>query len=481
MELSFHGAAQGVTGSCHRISAGGYSVLLDCGLFQGRRHQTREWNERFGFEPTEIDAVVQSHAHVDHTGRLPVLVRDGFEGVIHATEATRELSQLLLADCAHILEKDALYLNKTRMRDWAKGRRGKRGHEQKPDLLAPLYLGEDVDATMQRFVGHSYGEWFQVTPNMRFRFHDAGHILGSAWVEGEIVEGKRTWRLCFTGDYGRSGLPLLRAPEALLPADVVISESTYGDRNHPDFAGMRGELRAAIERLLERGCGKLLIPAFAVGRTQDVLYALGRLFASKEVPRLPVYVDSPLATAATRLVRRHGHLFNDRALDELGWSEGGEIRLCPGVEFLETPEQSKSMNAREDPLIILSASGMMEQGRILHHLKHGLPRTDCEVLAVGFQAQHTLGRRLVEGASEVRVLGTTVPVRARITSMQGFSAHAGRDDLLAALSPLADGAEVLFLVHGEDDAREALRGTLSNRGYRRIEEPVPHQKFVLEP
>lgn len=482
MELSFHGAAQGVTGTCHRIRAGGYTVLLDCGLFQGRRHEVREWNQRFGFPEDEVDAVVQSHAHVDHSGRLPVLVRNGFRGPIHATQATRDLCELLLVDCAHILDKDASYLNRQQLKDWDKVRKRKSRRDErpaKPELLEPLYTREDVDAALAQFEGHDYGEWFQVTPNMRFRFHDAGHILGSAWVEGEIEDAGRVRRLVFTGDYGRSGLPLLRAPEALAPADIVITESTYGDRQHPDFDGMRGELLAAIERLHARGCGKLLIPAFAVGRTQDVLYTLGRLFEEGATKRLPVYVDSPLATAATRLVRRYSHLFNARALSKLGAADAGEVRLCPGVEFLETPDDSKAMNLREDPLILLSASGMMEQGRILHHLKHGLPREDCEVLAVGFQAQHTLGRRLVEGAREVRLLGTTVPVRARVTSMQGFSAHADRDDLLAALTPLASGAEVLFLVHGEDDAREALRGTLSLRGFRRIEEPAPHQNYHL--
>ncbi|MAW59826.1 MAG: hypothetical protein CMJ94_03200 [Planctomycetes bacterium] len=485
MELSFHGAAHGVTGSCHRIRAGGSTVLLDCGLFQGRRNEVREWNQQFGFEETRIDAVVQSHAHVDHSGRLPVLVRNGFAGSVHATQATRDLCELLLMDCAHILDKDASYLNKHRLKDWDKERRKHRDRKKrspKPELIEPLYQKADVEEALKRFVGHRYGEWFQATANMRFRFHDAGHILGSAWVEGEIEEDGHVWRLVFTGDYGRSGLPLLRAPEPLLPADIVISESTYGDRQHPDFDGMRGELCAAIERLLERGCGKLLIPAFAVGRTQDVLYTLGRIFHEGIVPRVPVYVDSPLATAATRLVRRYSHLFNEQALRELGGGErGDEVRLCPGVQFLESPEESKSMNLREDPLILLSASGMMEQGRILHHLKHGLPREDCEVLAVGFQAQHTLGRRLVDGAREVRLLGTTVPVRARITTMHGFSAHADRDDLLDALSPLAKQAAVLFLVHGEDDAREALRGTLKNRGYRRIEEPAPHQVFSLNP
>jgi metallo-beta-lactamase family protein len=482
MELSFHGAAHGVTGSCHRIRSGGYTVLLDCGLFQGRRKLTRELNQTLGFEAHEVDAVVQSHAHIDHSGRLPVLVRLGFEGKIHATQATRELCELLLADCAHILDKDAQYVNKQHLRDYEKMRRagkgGKRGLE-KPELVEALYSKEDVDRTMRRFRGHDYEEWFEATPNMRFRFHDAGHILGSAWVEAEISEPSKTWRLVFTGDYGRSGLPLLRNPKPLLPADIVITESTYGDRQHPDYVDMSSELQAAVERLHARGRGKLLIPAFAVGRTQDVLYTLGRLFALGAIPRLPVYVDSPLATAATRLVRRYAHLFNEEALSELEASTVDEVRLCPGVQFLESPEESKSMNFREDPLIILSASGMMEQGRILHHLKHGLPRKDCEVLAVGFQAEHTLGRRLIEGAEEVRLLGTTVPVRARVTAMHGFSAHADRDDLLDALRPLAGGARTLFLVHGEDAARASLRTDLEASGFRQIEEPMPQQNYSI--
>ncbi len=495
MELSFHGAAGGVTGSCHLIRANGKSVLLDCGMFQGRRKEARKLNLTFGFDPCRIDAVVQSHAHIDHSGKLPLLVDGGFSGKIHATHGTMDLCRILLRDCAHILLRDALFLTKKRMKEHARKRKLARRrlrevHEtidyssemdvgRIPRPIAPLYLKEDVDEAMKRFRPHRYGEWFEVVDGMRFCLHDAGHILGSAWVEAEITEGSQTRRLVFTGDYGRSGAPLLRAPDAIQPADIYISESTYGDRIHPPFLGMRNGLAAAVRRLAERGTGKLLIPAFAVGRTQDLLFHLGQIFKNNEAPTVPVFVDSPLATEATVIARKHRDYFNQSALDALNGNGGDEFALLPGVNFVESADESKALNRRKDPIIVISASGMMEQGRILHHLIHALPRPNCELLIVGYQAQGTLGRRILEGAEEVRILGESVPVNARVEVMTGFSAHADRRDLLAALSPHAHQAEALFLVHGEDDQRSALADEFRQRGFAHVEMPQMNQSFEI--
>ena len=495
MELSFHGAAGGVTGSCHLIEANGKRVLLDCGMFQGRRKEARKLNLTFGFNPNRIDAVVQSHAHIDHSGKLPLLVDSGFRGKIHSTHGTMDLCKILLRDCAHILMRDALFLTKKRMKEHARKRklarrRMREVHEmidygsevdvgKIPRPISPVYLIEDVEEALKRFRPHRYGQWFEVVDGMRFRFHDAGHILGSAWVEGEVTENGITRRIVFSGDYGRSGAPLLRAPEPLVAADIYIAESTYGDRTHPPFRGMRDGLAAAVRRLAARGEGKLLIPAFAVGRTQDLLFHLGQIFKNEEAPRVPVFVDSPLATEATVIARKHRDYFNESAIDALNGNGGDTFALLPGVNFVESADGSKALNRRNDPIIVISASGMMEQGRILHHLMHALPREDCELLIVGYQAEGTLGRRILDGADVVRILGESISVKARVEVMTGFSAHADREDLLRALSPHAAEAEALFLVHGEDDQRQSLAEEFSERGFRRVEMPTMNQSFTL--
>ena len=466
MELSFHGAAREVTGSCHMLRATGATVLLDCGLFQGRRQESFQRNLSFGFDPRAVDAVVQSHAHIDHSGRLPLLVRQGFRGAIHATGATLDLCEVMLADSAGIQEKDAEFLNR------------KFAQQHRPPI-APLYGDGDAARALQAFRAHPYHAWFEAAPGLHFRFYDAGHILGSAWVEARIVEGGRSTTLVFTGDYGRRGTPILRDPEPLVPADLYIAESTYGDRCHPPFPDMENELLGALQRLAQRRRGKLLIPAFAVGRTQLLLYAIGRLFDRGRVPRMEVVVDSPLAAAATHILQRHCEVFDEEARAHVTCSGTEAREFVPGVRFTETPEESKALNRHPGPLVILSASGMMETGRILHHLDQNIHRDDCEVLVPGFQAAGTLGRKLVDGAAAVNILGERHEVRARITPILGFSAHADRDGLLGALAPHAERARTLFLVHGEDGPRQALRGACADAGFARIEEPAPGQSFVL--
>jgi metallo-beta-lactamase family protein len=502
MELRFFGATGTTTGSCHMVTSGRSSVLLDCGFFQGRREESYRRNSGFSFDPASVTAVVQSHAHIDHSGKLPMLVRHGFRGRIHATRATLDLCQILLRDSAHIMVSDAEHLN--RQRDRTRSRRPERGpdpdardrlqsglpaprdpHQRAaPELdesareILPLFVEEDVARTMPHFSGHEYGEWFEAAPGMRFRFRDAGHIVGSAWIEGEIGEGSEKRLLAFTGDYGRPHQPILRDPEPLGPADVYISESTYGDRVHAPFAGLDAELAASVSRLAQRGRGRLLIPAFAVGRTQNVLYSLAGMFRDKRCPPVRIVVDSPLATAATRVVLEHPECFDEEALAEYRRLQA-DSEFRSQLSFTESVEESMALNRDPRPTIVISASGMMENGRILHHLKSWIGSEDTEVLVVGFQASHTLGRRVLEGAREVRIFGATYPVRARITPMLGLSAHADRDELLAELSPHADRARAVFLVHGEDDQRKPLAAELSRRGFARVESPSGPETYRI--
>ncbi len=491
MELSFFGATGETTGSCHLLSANGHSVLLDCGLFQGRRGDTYARNSQFAFDPLRVSAVIQSHAHVDHSGKLPILVRAGFEGRIHATHGTRDLCELLLHDSANIQMHDAEHLNRERVREHLRATfRGRRRESRKfsPPMLArsklperevePLYLDEDVEATLPLFSSHRYEEWFDAAPGMRFRFHDAGHILGSTWIECEIAEGAKVSRVVFTGDYGRAGQPILRDPVPLLEADVFISESTYGNRVHPKYDDLERDLGDAVERLARRGRGRLLIPVFAVGRAQNILYTLARIFERRDVGAVEVVVDSPLATRATEIVLKYPDYFDEEALSEYHRLEV-QSRLRDRLRFTENVEQSKALNRDPKPLIVLSASGMMESGRILHHLAWHVSSAETELLIVGYQASNTLGRKLLDGAREVDILGDRYAVRATVTSMLGFSAHADRDGLLAALTPHAPRAKTLFLVHGENDQRAPLARELRERGFADVQEPPDSRKFTL--
>ncbi len=504
MELRFFGATGTTTGSCHMITNGPHSVLLDCGFYQGRREESQRRNSSFAFDPRNVTAVVQSHAHIDHSGKLPMLVRHGFRGRIHATRATLDLSDVLLRDCAHIMLADAEHLNahrgeRARDRAPARERNGDAPHDRLqadlpapadphqraapeldpgPDEAVPLYFEEDVVRTLQQFVGHEYAEWFEAAPGMRFRFRDAGHILGSAWIEAEIGAGNEKRNLVFTGDYGRKDQPILRDPEPLGDADVYISESTYGDRLHPAFVDMDADLEAAVRRLADRGRGRLIIPAFAVGRTQNILYSLGKIFRSGACPPVHVAVDSPLATAATRIVAEHPECFDAEALVEFQRLQQDDC-FRPHLQFTDSKQESIALNADPRPTIVISASGMMENGRILHHLAHWIGSAETEILVVGFQAQHTLGRRILEGAHEIKIFGVPHAVRARVTPMLGMSAHADKNGLLEALVPHADRAQACFLVHGEDDQRKPLAAELSRRGFAKVVTPADPEIYRI--
>ncbi len=492
MNLRFFGATGDTTGSCHLIETDQARVLLECGLYQGRREESYRRNRSFAFDPEKIDAVVQSHAHIDHSGKLPMLVRHGFVGRIHLTGGSADLAEILLLDSASIQLSDAQFLNRQRTRKTLSSSRARKHEwtrrendppyaaraELPQDEVLPLYLDEDVRDTLPLFSRQRYREWFDVARGVRARFHDAGHILGSAWIEVEVTERGRTQRIAFTGDYGRPGQPILRDPEPLLEADVYISESTYGARSHLPYAGMEKDLGDAVERLARRGTGRLLVPVFAVGRTQNILYTLARIFRTRNVGEVRIAVDSPLATKATRIVLSHKEYFDEEALAEFV-RISSERQFAERLVFTESVDESKSLNRDPRPTIVLSASGMMESGRILHHLSFHVSRPDCEILVVGYQAASTLGRRLVTGAKEVNILGNRHYVRAQITPMLGFSAHADREGLLAALTPHAGRAKALYLIHGEDDQRAPLAKDLRERGFVRVECPEDAREFAL--
>ncbi len=447
MEIQFHGAAREVTGSCHILRVGGRTILLDCGMFQGRRSESREKNLRLPLPVAEIDAVVLSHAHIDHAGRLPFLVAQGYAGPIYATPATRDLCALMLADSAFIQEKDAAFL-------------GRHGRAAAP----PLYDTADATRTLGLMRSIPYAQWFDVVPGVRARFLDAGHILGSASVTLECTERGATRRVVFSGDVGRSGLAIIRDPVPPDGADVVLMESTYGNRDHASVDGARARLGEVVRETAAAG-GKLFVPAFAVGRVQELVYDLHALGRAGEIPEVPIYIDSPLAADATTVFEMHPDVF-DRG-EALVRQEPDLFRF-PLVHYTRDAAESKALNARRGPMIVIAASGMAESGRILHHLLHGAADERNTILVVGFMAEHTLGRRIVERRPTLRILGEDVALRARVEILNGYSAHADRNELarwLDAVRATSPALGRVFLVHGEPDAQDAFAAASRGRGY----------------
>jgi metallo-beta-lactamase family protein len=451
-QLTFRGAAREVTGSCHVLHVNGKTVVLDAGLFQGRRAEVRAKNEALPVDPHTIDAIVLSHAHIDHAGRLPFLSRLGYTGPIFATTATRDLCRVMLADAAYIQEKDAEFLAKR-----------KREHQD------PLYDRGDAERVTAAMRPHGYGEWVGVCDGVRAMFVDAGHILGSASVVLEWTEGGSHTRLAFSGDIGRSGQSIIRDPVPPGDVDAIIMESTYGNRDHPAMGGGRDALAAIVTATAARG-GKVLIPAFAVGRTQEIIYSLHALVRDGRIPRIPVVIDSPLAIEATRVFTQHAEVFDGREPLIRAFGASPEAALeNPMVSFAETVDASKEAMQRRGPMIIVAASGMVESGRILHHLLHGASDPKNTILIVGFQAEHTLGRRIVERRPMLKVLGEEVPLRARVEVLNGYSAHGDRGELVRwheAVRQSSPRYRHTWLVHGEPDAQDALEQTLTALGAR---------------
>lgn len=464
MELTFYGAAREVTGSCHVVRYGGKTVLLDMGLFQGKRSEVREKNRTLPVPADTIDAIVLSHAHIDHAGRLPFVVRRGFQGPIFSTQASKDLCQVMLMDSARIQEKDAEFLA-----------RRKRVVEE------PLYVGDDVDRTIRQMRGQAYETSVEVIPGLRATFLDAGHILGSASVVLEWKDGATTRRLAFSGDIGRAGLAIIRDPVVPTDVDGVIMESTYGGRHHEGVERARDQLADIVTATAARG-GKVLIPAFAVGRTQELIYTLHELATAGRIPRLPVIVDSPLATAATNVFIRHADLFDtsEPFIQRFRADPSGSLEHSL-VEFTESVEASKEAMRRRGPMIVVAASGMVESGRILHHLLNGAADPRNTVLIVGFQAAHTLGRRIVERRPVIKVFGEEIPLRAKVEILNGYSAHADEGGLVSwieAVRRTSPRLEQTWLVHGEPTAQDTLAALLNGRGFR-ASCPLPGSTGVI--
>jgi metallo-beta-lactamase family protein len=463
-EILFRGAAREVTGSCHILHVNGRTVLLDCGLFQGHRDDVQTKNHTLPAPIASIDAVVLSHAHMDHAGRLPFLVREGFGRTIFATPATIDLSEVMLADSAHIQEQDAEFLS--------------RRHKAHAD---PLYAMRDAVRTIELMKGVRYDEPFDVVPGVRVTFVDAGHILGSASVIVDCTSDGATKRLVFSADIGRVGLPIIRDPVPPAGAHMVIMESTYGNRDHESVASTKDELARVVRETAARG-GRVLIPAFAVGRTQEIVLALHELAEAGSIPTIPIYIDSPLATKTTAVFDAHRELYDDsEAFVRAHKNSPGALFQFPNVEYTQSVEESKALNTKRGPMVIIAASGMAESGRILHHLANGAGDPRNTILVVGFMAEGTLGRRIVEKQPTIRVYGEDMPLRARVEIINGYSAHADRTELrnwidaVRAQSPeLAD----VWLVHGEPDAQDAFAATLGANGYR-VHTPTPGTTTTL--
>ena len=458
MTLTFWGAAQTVTGSLHLLELqDGTRLMLDCGLFQGRRADAERVNREWPVDPASVHAVLLSHAHIDHSGRLPQLLRDGFRGTIWATHATRDLSALMLRDSAHIQTSDAERENR---------KRRKRGEP----LAEPLYDEADAEAAVAQMVGVPYGFAFEPAPGVRVVYRDAGHILGSATMTIDVTENGETRTLGFTGDLGNPGRPILRDPEPLPPVDWLISESTYGGQTHEPATDARERLRKTVARTAARG-GRVVVPAFAVGRTQELVYALNTLENEGQLPDLPVFVDSPLAVNATAVFQSHPECY-DRDVRDVMLTDPSPFGFGR-LEYVREAERSKALNAVTEPFVVISASGMAEAGRVLHHLRQTVESAKHTVLIVGFMAEHTLGRRIAERQPEVKIFGETYALRAEVETISAFSAHADEPGLLGFIGALDRGRlQTVFLVHGETDRMGALSEALGRIGVGDVRSPA---------
>ncbi|MDF2633878.1 MAG: Beta-Casp domain containing protein [Pelosinus sp.] len=438
MKLTFLGAAKIVTGSSYLLEVGTQKILIDCGMFQGSKTITAYNRRDFLYDPTAIDCVLLTHAHIDHSGLLPKLCKSGFKGPIYATRVTNELCGIMLPDSAHIQGFDAEIAN----------RKGKRAGK-KP--VEPLYTIEDAYACLEHFSPVDYDKEVSLSPNVVVRFRDAGHILGSAMLEILVTEEGKTAKLVFSGDLGQPHQPLIKDPTFIDEADYIIVESTYGNRLHEEY-DKEEHLATIINDSIARG-GNIIIPSFAVGRTQTMLYYLHNLLKAGKIPDIPVIIDSPLAISATDIFMRNTQDFDQESKEMLKNKQDNPLQM-PQLRFTKTADESKALNSLNEPAVIISASGMADAGRILHHLKHNLWRPESSVLFVGYQAQGSLGRRLVEGVKKVKIMGEEISVRATIYSLDGFSAHADQEQLLAWLAYYKKRPANIFLVHGEPEASE---------------------------
>ena len=459
--LQFHGAAGEVTGSCYLLRIGGRKILVDCGLIQGRPVDEARNFEPFPFDPETIDVVVLSHAHLDHSGRLPLLIKRGYRGTIYSHQASRDLCSIMLKDAAYINEKEAEWENKKRQRKGLK-------------LREPLYGANDVSRTMHHFHPLQFGTKTELLPGVSVRLQDAGHILGSSIVELWVNEDGQERKIVFSGDLGHLGAPVMPNPARLKEADLVIMESTYGDRLHRSWDETWRELADILDSAAERG-GNVLIPSFAVGRTQDLLFSFGLNFHDWNMKNWTIFLDSPLAIEATEVYSRHPELYDAEARHF--FSGGRKPFSPPNLHISRSAEQSMAINRIHSGAIIIAGSGMCDGGRIKHHFKHNIWRRDCHVVIVGYQAEGTLGRRLVDGAPRIRLWGETVKVAAQIHTLGGFSAHADHDGLLNWYMAF-EGRPPVVLTHGEENGRQQLATSL--RRQLEIDPMLPRKGQVVD-
>lgn len=464
MKIQFIGAARTVTGSQHLLTIHDKKILLECGLFQGRRKDTYEKNKNFSFDPKEIDALILSHAHIDHSGNIPHLVKDGFRGPIYSTSATKDLCEIMLKDSAYLQQRDIEWLNK-------------KNKKHIPD--ESLYSIEDVDAAIQYFVPVNYNTATEIFPGVTAYFQDAGHILGSAGIFLEIEEenGKKI-NFGFSGDIGRYDTPIIKDPDYFRDLDLLIMESTYGNRLHTKKDEVEEEVAKVVRQVFDRK-GKIIIPAFAVGRTQLLVYVFHKLFDQKRIPEIPIYVDSPLAVNATKVFKDHPECF-DRETSRIFLESGNDPFGFGRLKYISTVDQSKELNDINDPIIIISASGMAEGGRILHHLANNIGNPKNLVLFVGYAAEQTLARKIMDGIKQVNILGEEYSVNCQIKIMDYFSGHADQNELLDYLSLNPQKRlKNIFLVHGEEDQALPLKEKILQKGYKNADYPMSGEKFVI--
>ncbi|MBP7058235.1 MBL fold metallo-hydrolase [Candidatus Gracilibacteria bacterium] len=467
MKIQFWGAAREVTGSKHLLKVNGKQILLDCGLFQGHRKEADEKNRHLGFDPAKLDAVILSHAHIDHCGDLPYLIRNGFKGPIFSTFATRDLCNYMLLDSAYIQEKDMEFLSKHMTRK-----------KQRENPVEPLYTMEDARATLEHFYGVGYEKAFVVTDGVVCSFYDAGHILGSSLVHLIIYEKEtnKRYTLAFTGDLGRKNLPILRDPQPLPPSDYLISECTYGNRFHDSIQEVDKELEDIVNKTAKRG-GKILVPAFALERTQEIVYHLNKLWKEKRIPDIPVFVDSPLSSNLTEVFMNHPECFDRETFDEFIKHRKNPFGFGK-LQYTHDVSESKALNNLQGPAIIVSASGMCENGRILHHLKNNIENARNTIMIVGYMAKDTLGRAILEKQKVVKIFNETYHVKAEVRVLNAFSGHADRSDLIDYITHVNDVKKV-FLVHGEEDQGMQFAGFLKENGYKDVTMPVRGQEVEI--
>ncbi|MCC6140734.1 MAG: MBL fold metallo-hydrolase [Nitrospira sp.] len=459
MKLSFYGAARSVTGSRHLLETSSCRLLLDCGMFQGRREEAAVQNRDLGFDPKALSAVLLSHAHIDHSGALPMLVKQRFSGKVHLTRPTADLAAVMLQDAARIQENDCRYVNKQERR------RGKK-------CAQPLFDSDDVEAIGRRFVGARYHDGIKIAPRVTATFQDAGHILGSAAIRVKYTARGNTTTVLFSGDLGRSHMPILRDPEPPPSCDVLILESTYGDRLH-EQAGE--EMKKKAEDLIAHAKAhksKIIVPAFAVGRTQELVMRIKELVTEDRIDPIPIYIDSPLASKATEVFRRHPECYDEETYRT--FTADGDPFTSRYIRFISSPDDSKRLNSMKGPCVIISSSGMCEGGRVVHHLKHAIQDEANVIVFVGFQAEHTLGRKLVEGWDVVPIFGIPTKRRAQVVKFNGLSAHADRNDLLAYVRAINPLPSKVFIVHGEEKQALSL-GEAIRSEHPSIDVTIPHR------